>query len=143
LRELGLGPVLEAPDGTVRVARPDVFRARVRRSGGTARRTARAGARTAAVVAAIRAGDRAGASRPSQASVSTPADVVALLRGAVESGATVLLGYVGSDGTVTERLVRPLRVDGGRLTAHDERHDEEREFALHRITAAALSAPLP
>jgi hypothetical protein len=139
LRELGLGPVLEAPDGTVRVARPDVFRARIRRGRGTARRTARAGARTAAVVAAIRAGDRAGASRPSQASVSAPADVVALLRGAVESGGTVLLGYVGPDGTVTERLVRPLRVDGGRLTAHDERNDDEREFALHRITAAALA----
>ncbi|MGN6250452.1 MAG: helicase-associated domain-containing protein [Marmoricola sp.] len=139
LRELGLGPVVEAPDGTVRVARPDVHRARLRRTGADGRRTARAGARTAAAVAAIQAGDRAGASRPSQAPVSSPADVVSLLRGAVESGAHVLLGYVGADGTVTERLVRPVRVEGGRLTAHDERADDEREFALHRITAAALT----
>lgn len=137
LRELGVAPVVEAPDGTVRVARPDVFRARVRRSA-VGQRDARAGARTASVVAAVRAGDRAAESRPTQAAATSPADVVALLRSAVESRSTVLIGYVGGDGTVTERLLRPLRVEGGRLTAHDQRSEEDRDFALHRITAASL-----
>jgi uncharacterized protein YbjQ (UPF0145 family) len=54
----------------------------------------------------------------------------------------VLIGYVGSDGTVAERLVRPRRVEGGRLTAYDERADDDRDFALHRITAAADSLQL-
>ena len=57
LRELGLAPVVEAADGTVQVARPDVFRARAPR-----RRTpaggVRTAARTGAVVAAVRSGDR-------------------------------------------------------------------------------------
>jgi hypothetical protein len=135
LRELGLAPVVEAADGTVHVARPDVLRARVPRSRASA--PARAAARTAAVVAAIRAGDRAGAARPASAPVSAPADVVALLRTAAEAGDRVLIGYVGSDGTVAERLVQPRRVEGGRLTAYDERADDDRDFALHRITAAA------
>ncbi|MGN6782272.1 MAG: helicase-associated domain-containing protein [Marmoricola sp.] len=138
LRELGAAPVVEAPDGTVRVARPGVFRARARRRG-AGERDARAGARIASVVAAVRAGDRAAASRPRQAAATSPADVVALLRSAVESEATVLVGYVGADGTVTERLLRPLRVEGGRLTAHDQRSEEDRDFALHRITAASLA----
>jgi uncharacterized protein YbjQ (UPF0145 family) len=54
----------------------------------------------------------------------------------------VLIGYVGSDGTVAERLVLPRRVEGGRLTAYDERADDDRDFALHRITAAAVSLQL-
>src|SRR5204863_8836037 len=53
IRELGLAPVVEGPDGTVRVARPDVFRARSPR-----RRTPVTGVRprpdVAAVVSAIR-----------------------------------------------------------------------------------------
>jgi hypothetical protein len=140
LRDLGLAPVVEAADGTVHVARPDVLRARVPRSRASA--PARAAARTAAVVAAIRAGDRAGATRPASAPVSAPADVVALLRTAAEAGDRVLIGYVGSDGTVAERLVQPRRVEGGRLTAYDERADDDRDFALHRITAAAVSLQL-
>jgi predicted DNA-binding transcriptional regulator YafY len=74
--------------------------------------------------------------------VSAPADVVALLRTAAEAGDRVLIGYVGSDGTVAERLVLPRRVEGGRLTAYDERADDDRDFALHRITAAAVSLQL-
>jgi hypothetical protein len=140
LRDLGLAPVVEAADGTVHVARPDVQRARVPRTRPPG--AVRAAVRTAAVVAAVRAGDRAGASRPSSASVSAPADVVALLRTAAEAGDRVLIGYVGSDGTVAERLVLPRRVEGGRLTAYDERADDDRDFALHRITAAAVSLQL-
>ena len=65
------------------------------------------------------------------------ADVMALLREAAESGAQVVIGYVGNDGTVGERTVTPERVDGGRLTAFDERADASLTFALHRITAVS------
>lgn len=137
LRQLGLAPVVEAPDGTIRVARPDIWRSRTPKSRGTGLATARSHARTAAVVAAIRAGDHAAQSRPIRRSVSSPADVVAVLRSAAESDQQVLIGYVGSDGTVGERLVLPRRVEGGRLSAYDERTDDDREFAIHRITAVA------
>ncbi|MCW2848526.1 MAG: hypothetical protein JWR90_2500 [Marmoricola sp.] len=138
IRELGMAPVVEAVDGTVRVARPDVFRARSPRRRPPAEAGARAVARTGAVVTAIRAGDRASASRPNRgASASSPTDVIAMLRQAAESGEQLVIGYVGDDGTVAERMVTPERVEGGRLTAYDERSDSSRHFAIHRITAVS------
>jgi hypothetical protein len=141
LRELGLAPVVEAVDGTVRVARPDIFRARSPRRRPVAASGVRRVAHTAAVVTAIRAGDRSSASRPTRgASASSPPDVIAMLRQSAESREQLLIGYVGNDGTVAERLVTPERVEGGRLTAYDERSDSGRTFALHRITAVSKPA---
>ncbi len=138
IRELGLAPVVEAVDGTVRVARPDVFRARSRRRRTLAESGVRTVARTASVVTAIRAGDRSSSARPARGmSASSPTDVIALLRQAAESREPLLIGYVGNDGTVAERLVSPERVEGGRLTAYDERSDTSRVFAIHRITAVS------
>jgi hypothetical protein len=138
LRELGVAPVVEAADGSVHVARPDVFRARTpRTSMPRGREEARTTARVSAVVTAIRAGDRAAAERPSQGPATTPADVMGVLRTAAESGRQVWIGYVDQHGATSERVVRPVRVEAGRLTAYDERSDEERSFALHRITRAA------
>lgn len=137
LRDLGLAPVVEAADGTVRVARPDVFRSRSPRLVTPAREVARGQARVSAVVTAIRSGDRAATSAPSRGPATTPADVLTLLRGAVEERGSVLIGYLDDHGTATERLVRPERVEGGRLTAYDERTDDVRTFAVHRITSAA------
>ncbi|HEY6934778.1 MAG TPA: helicase-associated domain-containing protein [Marmoricola sp.] len=137
LRELGVAPVVEAADGTVRIARPDVFRARTPRGvASPAREEARTAARISAVVTAVRAGDRAAEARPSRGSAITPADVVGLLRAAAEAGDTVWIGYVDQHGANSERMVRPVRVEGGRLTAYDERSDDLRHFAVHRITAA-------
>jgi hypothetical protein len=138
LRELGLAPVVEAADGTVRVARPDVFRARTPRTRvPPPREEARTAARISAVVTAVRAGDRAAAERPARGPATAPADVVRLLRSATESGDPVWIGYVDHHGATTERVVRPVRVEGGRVTAYDERTGEERSFALHRVTQAA------
>ena len=59
---------------------------------------------------------------------------MAALREAIETGSAVLIGYVDNHGTSTERIVEPLSVEGGRLTAHDHRSDDVRTFAVHRIT---------
>jgi hypothetical protein len=142
LRELGAAPVVEAADGTVRVARPEEFRARTPKHARTAGRdAARQAARTAAVVAAVRAGDRAAAERPSRGPATTPADVMALLREAVEARSEVWIGYLDNHGTSSERIVRPVEVGGGQLSAYDERTDEVRTFAIHRITQARASQP--
>jgi hypothetical protein len=144
LRELGVAPVVEAADGTVHVARPDVFRARTPRARVTAARDeARTTARISAVVTAVKAGDRAAAERPSRGPATTPADVMGVLRAAAEAGQPVWIGYVDQHGAASERVVRPLRVEAGRLTAYDERSDEERSFALHRITQAATVSRHP
>ena len=132
LRELGVSPLVEAADGTVHVARADRVRARPRTS---TRRTedARLEARLAQVVTAVRAGDRAAQTRSRAAPQLTPIGSLTALREAVETGRTVLIWYVDNQGVSTERIVDPVRVDGGWLTARDHRADDVRQFAVHRI----------
>ncbi|MCY7400612.1 MAG: helicase C-terminal domain-containing protein [Nocardioides sp.] len=138
LRELGAAPVVEAPDGTVRVSRPDLQRARARTRRGRRPASAvdsRREAQVQAVVTAIRAGDRAQATRPAEAAAAaTPSGALAALREAIEGGSTVVIGYVDNHGVSGERVVDPRRLEGGRLSAHDHRADDVREFAVHRIT---------
>ena len=134
LRELGAAPVVEAADGTVRVLRPDVLRARGPKPRRTAPEAARESARIASAVTAIRSGERASAARPATATPLTPSGSLAALRDAIEAGTAVLIGYVDNHGTATDRVVDPLSVEGGELTAHDHRADDVRRFAIHRIT---------
>ena len=142
LRELGSAPVVEAADGTVHLARPDRHRTRTprdRRPPGLS--AAREAATVTAVVTAIRAGDRAAASRPRSAGTLSPADSLTALREAVEARGTVTIAYVDHHGTSTERVVDPLTVEGGQLTAYDHRSDDRRSFALHRITTVRALPP--
>ena len=144
LRELGTAPVVEAPDGTVRLARLDTHRARRprHRPPSPELTTARLESRVAATVGAIRAGDRAAASRPREAGTgvggasgpSGPMATTAALREAVEARATVWITYVDNHGSTLERIVDPVKVDAGWLSAFDHRADEVRSFAVHRIT---------
>ena len=152
LRELGSAPVVEAPDGTVRLARREVHRARSARSrppsepvGGTAhdpRSAARFGARVASTVTAVRAGDRAAEHRPVRATATagtagarpSPAEVLAALREAADAKQSVMIGYVDNHGSTVDRVVDPVHVHAGQLTAYDHRADDVRLFAVHRIT---------
>ena len=144
LRELGAAPVVEAPDGTVRLARREVLRAPSPRPAATGGSTdpqasARLSARVAATVTAIRAGDRAAAQRPGPglraADPTTPASALAVLREALEAGRSVWIGYVDNHGTTLEGVVDPVRVEAGWLAAYDHRSEEVRSFAIHRISA--------
>ncbi|MEZ5091274.1 helicase C-terminal domain-containing protein [Nocardioides sp.] len=135
LRELGAAPVVEAPDGSVHIARPDRQRARLPRSRPTGLSDAKTAARLTAVVTAIRAGDKAAAARPSRPTTANPAEVLARLREAVEARRTVWIGYVDNAGTTVERIIDPVSVEGGQLVAFDHRTDDERVYAVHRITA--------
>ena len=65
---------------------------------------------------------------------------LAALREAIEAGSTVVIGYVDNHGARSDRVVDPVRLEGGSLTAHDHRADDVRAFAVHRITSVA---PLP
>lgn len=143
LRELGVAPVVEAPDGSVRVARRDLLRARrPRHRRPAAADQARVEATAASVLGAIRAGDRATASRPASAGpATTPSGALAALREAIEAGTTVVIGYVDNHGAATDRVVDPLRLEGGQLTAHDHRSDDSRTFSVHRITVVRPAAP--
>ncbi|MDQ4008119.1 MAG: WYL domain-containing protein, partial [Actinomycetota bacterium] len=79
-------------------------------------------------------------SGPGRLGRSASTAALARLREAAEAGATVWLAYVDRDGGLTERLVDPLRIEGGWLTAYDHRADDARTFAVHRISAVS---PVP
>ncbi|MEO5711711.1 MAG: helicase C-terminal domain-containing protein [Nocardioidaceae bacterium] len=145
LRDLGSSPVVEAPDGTVRLARKESLRSRSPRRRGEpaeSQGAARLSARAASTVTAIRAGDRAAAIRPTPtlraSEPTTPASTLAVLREAVEAGTTVWIGYVDNHGASLERVVDPVRVEAGWLSAFDHRTEDVRSFAVHRITAVRV-----
>jgi len=106
----------------------------------------------AAAIRALRAGDR-GAGRgltvPGPAGTDAAprtavADTVAALRSAVDDHRSVWLGYVDDDGGLVERVVDPLEVHGGWLTAFDHRYESVRTFRVHRISGVApLATPDP
>ena len=137
LREAGIAPVVEAADGSVHVARPEAQRARAPRRAADGAAVAREAARVSAVVTAVRAGDKAAASRPpaGTAAVLDPGGALAELREAIDAGAAVVIGYVDNHGVRADRIIRPLSVEGGQLRAYDVRSDDERLFAVHRISS--------
>jgi len=143
LRESGRAPVAESADGSVTTT-PGHDHRRTR----TPRRRRRAqeapvprAADLDAAVAAMRVGDRTASARPQtgpgQLGRSVSTRTMARLREAAEAGATVWLAYADRDGRVSERLVDPLRIEGGLLTAYDHRADDRHTFLLHRITAVS------
>ncbi|WP_245900303.1 WYL domain-containing protein [Geodermatophilus normandii] len=49
------------------------------------------------------------------------------------------LGYVDAQGSGSQRVVQPVSLAGGFLQGWDERRQENRTFAVHRITSVALA----
>ncbi|KAA1421376.1 hypothetical protein F0U44_03485 [Nocardioides humilatus] len=132
LRELGVAPVVEGPDGTVRVGRVDEVRARTPKARGSGQQEARHAAQVAAAVRALRAADAAARVRP--AAAVSPAGALSALRDAIERRASVVIAFTDNQGVVGERVVEPFAVEGGQLTAHDRTADDVRTFAVHRIS---------
>ncbi len=64
-----------------------------------------------------------------------PAVAMALLQQAAVEHKDVVIGYVDAAGVATQRVVRPLGVNGGQLVAWDETQGRPREFAVHRVTS--------
>lgn len=141
LRNLGYAPVAESPTGAIAISTPQARRAEQ----GMQRYRLREPVPLetdvlAAAVRAVRASDKARANRPVDAGGYLPRTAstraVDILRDALGAGVTVWLGYVDQHGSLSDRLVDPVRIEGGRLTAFDHAAGESRSFALHRITGA-------
>ncbi len=144
LRQMGFTPTPEAADGSVVVARSQSRRAPARPAPEPllAERLPPADAILTAAVRALRAGDRSTAGRPADAvpgrlGRSVSAQTLADLRRALEDGATVWIGYIDHHGATSERVVDPVRLEGGWLAAFDHRSGEVRSFAVHRISGVA------
>ncbi|WP_258724234.1 helicase C-terminal domain-containing protein [Cellulomonas sp. NS3] len=85
------------------------------------------------------------ATGPAPEGTADPATALGILREAVADRTQVWLELVDHHGVPQRRLVRPLRVDAGRLRAVDPARDAELTVAVHRIASVTRvpSAPEP
>ncbi|MFI8099635.1 helicase-associated domain-containing protein [Streptomyces sp. NPDC086023] len=150
LRAMGFAPAAESATGDVLVARADAHR--------TPPRTAPVpvpegppvpdATLLGAAVRAIRAGDLAAtavrkepaptaAAAPGELPRTSPAETLATVQAAALTGTAVWIGYVNAEGAASQRVIAPVRVEGGFVTGYDHTADEVRTYPLHRITGVA------
>ncbi|WP_055497861.1 WYL domain-containing protein, partial [Streptomyces albus] len=99
-------------------------------------------------VRAIRAGDHAATlpHKPKAPAAPPPAggpprtvmaETLATMQSATLTGTPLWIGYVNADGAASQRVIAPVKVEGGFVTAYDHTADEVRTYPLHRITGVA------
>jgi hypothetical protein len=132
LRDAGLAPAAEDSTGTI----VDI-RARGARVPAPPRRRAHrpVSTPTSQTLAAIVAVLRKVAATPSASMRLDPAVAISELQQAAHMQTSVVIGYVDPAGVATQRVVAPINVRGGQLTAYDPASGRVREFAIHRVTS--------
>jgi hypothetical protein len=90
---------------------------------------------TAQTLGAIVAVLRKVAATPFSSMRLDPAVAISQLQEAAHLQASVVIGYVDPAGVATQRVVAPINVRGGQLTAYDSASGRVREFAIHRVTS--------
>jgi hypothetical protein len=138
LRAAGYAPAAESPEGALLVARPDARRTAARPRPTRVTDPVLAEEQAALAVTALRAGDVASrAARRAPVTVSHATDTLAFLQQAAREGRQVWIGYVDAQGRSTSRVVEPRAVEGGFVVAYDHLRQEDRTFAVHRVTGVA------
>ncbi|WP_344179981.1 helicase C-terminal domain-containing protein, partial [Streptomyces albidochromogenes] len=149
LRGMGFAPAAESAAGDVLITRAHAYRTPPR----TAPVPVPEGPPTpdetllGAALRAIRAGDMASTAVRKEAPAAAPsagelprttaAETLATVQAAALTGSAVWIGYVNADGAASQRVIAPVRVEGGFVTAYDHTADEVRTYPLHRITGVA------
>ncbi|OEJ39618.1 DNA-binding protein [Streptomyces agglomeratus] len=154
LRSMGFAPAAESAAGDVLITRAHAYRTPPR----TAPVPVPEGPPTpdetllGAALRAIRAGDMASTAVRKEAPEAAPvgelprtssAETLATVQAAALTGSAVWIGYVNADGAASQRVIAPVRVEGGFVTAYDHTADEVRTYPLHRITGVAELADSP
>ncbi|BBZ30338.1 DNA-binding protein [Mycolicibacterium madagascariense] len=81
------------------------------------------------------------ASAPNDGNRLDPAEAMAQLHDAAHRQESVVIGYVDPAGVATQRVVAPINVRGGQLTAYDPAAGRVRDFAIHRVTSVVSAEP--
>ncbi|MFG3347144.1 helicase-associated domain-containing protein [Streptomyces sp. NPDC048018] len=149
LRAMGYAPAAESAEGDVLITRADAYRTPPRTAPapvpdgppapdatllGAAVKAIRAGDRAATVVRREPAATSAGAGSLPRTSA---AETLATVQAAALTGSAVWIGYVNAEGAASQRVIAPVRVEGGFVTGYDHTADEVRTYPLHRITGVA------
>ncbi|MEW2554824.1 helicase-associated domain-containing protein [Streptomyces zhihengii] len=152
LRSLGYAPAAESAEGDVLITRAHARRTPPRTAPVPVPDGPPLPDRTllGAAVKAIRAGDLAATveRRPAGAGASAPpadgelprttaAETLATVQAAALTGSALWIGYVNAEGAASQRVIAPVRVEGGFVTGYDHTADEVRTYPLHRITGVA------
>ncbi|WP_434591226.1 helicase-associated domain-containing protein [Streptomyces sp. A5-4] len=168
LRAMGFAPAAESVSGDVMITRADAYRTPPRTAPvpvpegpptpddtllGAALRAIRAGdmASTAVRKVSPAVAAEAGTGSPDIGAATgggvlprtTSAETLATVQAAALTGSAVWIGYVNADGAASQRVIAPVRVEGGFVTAYDHTADEVRTYPLHRITGVAELADVP
>jgi hypothetical protein len=150
LRSMGFAPAAESAEGDVLITRAHAHRTPPR----TAPEPVPDGPPVpdatllGAAIRAIRAGDLASttprkpvpdADRPGNGELprTSSAETLATMQAAVLTGEALWIGYVNAEGAASQRVIAPIRVEGGFVTAYDHTAEEVRTYPLHRVTGVA------
>ncbi|MEV6572074.1 helicase C-terminal domain-containing protein [Streptomyces sp. NPDC051577] len=152
LRAMGYAPAAESRTGDVLVARADAHRTPARSAPtpvpdgppvpdatllGAAVRAIRAGDLAATAVRKEPAPAAGAPGAPGDLPRTSAAETLATVQAAALTGSAVWIGYVNAEGAASQRVLAPVRVEGGFVTGYDHTADEVRTYALHRITGVA------
>ncbi|MFE0800715.1 helicase-associated domain-containing protein [Streptomyces sp. NPDC058812] len=154
LRGMGFAPAAESAGGDVLIARADAHRTPPRAAPEPVPDGPPVPDDTllTAAVRAVRAGDLAATTPrkpgPGGDAGGAPAaggelprtgaaETLATMQAAVMTGEALWIGYVNAEGSASQRVIAPIRVEGGFVTAYDHTADEVRTYPLHRITGVA------
>ncbi|MFE9818563.1 helicase C-terminal domain-containing protein [Streptomyces sp. NPDC005773] len=149
LREMGYAPAAESAEGDVLITRAGAVRTPPRRAPVPVPEGPPVPDPTllGAAVRAIRAGDTAATvvhkeTGPTTSAAgalprTTSAETLVTVQAAAMTGSAIWIGYVNAEGAASQRVIAPVRVEGGYVTAYDHTADEVRTYPLHRITGVA------
>ncbi|MEU5077883.1 MULTISPECIES: helicase C-terminal domain-containing protein [Streptomyces] len=148
LRAMGYAPAAESAEGDVLIARAHAHRSPPRAAPEPVPDGPPVPDATllTAAIRAIRAGDLAATTprKPvgeplagGELPRTSSAETLATVQAAVLTGDSLWIGYVNAEGAASQRVISPVRVEGGFVTAYDHTADEIRTYPLHRITGVA------
>ncbi|MGW7052137.1 helicase-associated domain-containing protein [Streptomyces sp. NPDC054887] len=158
LRAMGFAPAAESAAGDVLITRAHAYRTPPRTAPvpvpegpptpdetllGAALRAIRAGDMASTAVRKEAPAAAAAGAAPGELPRTTAAETLATVQAAALTGSAVWIGYVNADGAASQRVIAPVRVEGGFVTAYDHTADEVRTYPLHRITGVAELADSP
>ncbi|MDQ1649848.1 MAG: hypothetical protein QOG60_1905, partial [Frankiaceae bacterium] len=149
LRGAGYSPAGEGADGALRIEQTVAERVPVpvRRSTASATSGVPPEHLRTTVTRLRRAASAADAARSGAVrtevggAITAPGQILTRLGEVVDAGGVVRMAYVNLEGRATERVVHPLLLSGGYLTAYDEHSGERRTFAASRISSLVVLAP--